>query len=83
MNATYYLKILICRTSTDGADAQAMTFNLANIPNMRTIIKKPKQKNPKLKERNLKPMFNMQPNMLLKFKVLSLHLPYICTALLP
>ena len=30
MNATYYLKILICRTSTAGADAQAMTFNLAH-----------------------------------------------------
>lgn len=31
MNATYYLKILICRTSTAGADAQAMTFNQAFI----------------------------------------------------
>ena len=32
MNATYYLKILICRTSTAGADAQAMTFNHGIIP---------------------------------------------------
>ena len=52
-------------------------------PNTKPMMKKPKP-NGQTIVLNLKPIIKKPKQMLeLKFKVLNLHLPYICTGLLP